>query len=67
MFDISIASDQQWIHNYESMGANAFTLKKNKKYSKELQAVLNYLAGRGSQDEICKKYGIRSRSKLQTE
>ena len=29
------------------------------------QAVLDYLAGRGSQDDICKKYGIRSRSKLQ--
>ncbi|MCI8964593.1 MAG: hypothetical protein HFG37_12965 [Eubacterium sp.] len=57
MFDVSIASVQQWIRNYESMGADAFTLKGNKKYSKELkqQAVLEYLAGRGSQDDICKK------------
>ena len=56
------------IRNYESMGANAFTLKGNKKYSKELkqQAVLDYLAGYGSQDDICKKYGIRSKGKLQT-
>ena len=47
MFDVSLASVQQWIRNYESMGANAFTLKGNKKYSKELkqQAVLDYLAG----------------------
>ena len=50
------------------MGANAFTLKGNKKYSKELkqQAVLDYLAGYGSQNDICKKYGIRSKGKLQT-
>ena len=56
MFDVSLASVQQWIRNYESMGANAFTLKRNKKYSKELkqQAVLDYLAGYGSQDDICK-------------
>ena len=68
MFDVSIASVQQWIRNYESMGADAFTFKNNKKYSKELkqQAVSDYLAGRGSQDDICKKYGIRSKAKLQT-
>ena len=67
MFDVSIASVQQWIRNYESMGADAFTLKENKRYSKELkqQAVSDYLAGRGSQDDICKKYGIRSKAKLQ--
>ena len=67
MFDVCIASVQQWIRNYESMGADAFTLKGNKKYSKELkqQAVLDYLAGRGSQDDICKRYGIRSKAKLQ--
>lgn len=67
MFDVSMASVQQWIRNYESMGIDAFTLKGNKKYSKELkqQAVSDYLAGRGSQDDICKKYGIRSKSKLQ--
>ena len=49
MFDVSLASVQQWIRNYESMGANAFTLKGNKKYSKELkqQAVVDYLAGYG--------------------
>ncbi len=67
MFDVSMASVQQWIRNYESMGADTFTLKGNKKYSKELkqQAVSDYLAGRGSQNDICKKYGIRSKSKLQ--
>ncbi|MFR1832076.1 MAG: helix-turn-helix domain-containing protein [Lachnospiraceae bacterium] len=33
MFDVSTASVQQWIRNYESMGADAFTLKGNKKSS----------------------------------
>ena len=67
MFDVSIASVQQWIRNYQSMGAEAFIVKGNKKYSKELkqQAVSDYLAGLGSQDDICKKYGIRSKGKLQ--
>ena len=50
MFDVSLASVQQWIRNYE--------LKQ--------QAVLDYLAGYGSQDDICKKYGIRSKGKLQS-
>ncbi len=27
MLDISVASVQQWIRNYESMGADVFTLK----------------------------------------
>lgn len=67
MFDVSLASVQQWIRNYESMGTDAFTLEGNKRYSKELkqQAVLDYLSGYGSQDDICKKYGIRSKAKLQ--
>ncbi len=67
MFGVSLASVQQWIRNYESMGADAFTLKGNKKYSKELkrQAVLDYLSGKGSQTDICKIYGIRSKAKLQ--
>lgn len=66
-YGISQASFQQWLRNYEVMGADAFTLKGNKNYSKELkrQAVLDYLSGQGSQDDICKKYGIRSKSKLQ--
>ena len=67
MFGIALASVQQWIRNYESMGTDAFTFSKNKGYPKELkqQAVLDYLEGHGSQDDICKKYGILSKSKLQ--
>src|SRR5699024_441283 len=68
MFDVSLSSVQQWIRNYESMGAEARTLKGYKKYSKGLnvRAVLDYLAGNGSQTDICKRYGIRSKAKLQS-
>jgi transposase-like protein len=49
------------------MGSDVFLIKQNKKYTKELklQAVHDYLNGYGSQDDICKKYSIRSKSKLQ--
>lgn len=64
---ISLASFQQWIRNYESMGPDAFLMTGQKKYSAVLKqkAVQEYLDGTGSQDAICKKYGIRSKSKLQ--
>lgn len=66
-FSMSQASIQQWITNYESMGEDAFLMKSYKHYSAELKrkAVLDYLSGKGSQTDICKKYGIRSKSKLQ--
>lgn len=65
--EVSLATVQQWIRNYESMGEDAFLMKRYKRYPKELklQAVQDYLAGCGSQDDICKKYAIRSKSKLQ--
>ena len=58
---------EQWMRNYESDGAEAFLLHKNRVYSPELkrQAVEDYLFGRGSQSEICKKYHIRKRMQLQ--
>ena len=66
MYGVRKASVQQWIRNFESMGNDAFQ-QKNRKYSKKLkhQAVQDYLNGKGSQNAICKKYGIRSKSKLQ--
>lgn len=66
-FGISQASVQQWITNYESMGEDAFLMESYKHYSAELKrrAVSDYLSGKGSQTDICKKYGIRSKSKLQ--
>ena len=61
---ISKASIQQWICIYKSDGEGAFHASKYKHYPKELkeQAVMDYLGGRGSQQEICQRYGIRSRS-----
>jgi len=64
---ISSTSLQQWIRNYESMGPEAFTMTKPKRYSAELKAsaVEDYLSGVGSMDAICKKYGVRAKSKLE--
>ena len=63
---IRISSIQQWICIYKSDGEGAFHAAKYKYYPKELkaQAVIDYLDGMGSQQEICQRYGIRSRSKL---
>ena len=66
LYGVTKTSVRQWIRNFDALGDGAFQ-KKNKKYSRELklQAVQDYLEGKDSQDEICKKYGIRSRGKLQ--
>ena len=63
---VALASFQQWVRNYEVYGPKAYT-KGYQHYSKDLKesAVRDYLAGKGSQDAICKKYGILSKSKLQ--
>lgn len=53
----------QWIARYESEGTEAFLLHEhNRVYSPELKkkSVQDYLAGKGSLQEICKKYKIRS-------
>lgn len=64
---VSLTSVQQWISNYKSLGEDAFLTNRNKHYSSELKlsAVQDYLSGVGSQQAICEKYGIRSKSKLQ--
>ena len=55
-----------WCMKYDSMGAEAFNQKKNKKYSLELktQAVEYYLSGRGSQRDTCIIFKITSRKQL---
>lgn len=56
-----------WITNYQSLGPEGLKpTSTNSKYSAEtkLNAVLDYLNGQGSQQEICKKYGIRSTRQL---
>ena len=60
MFDVSLASVQQWIRNYESMGANAFTLKGNKKYSKELKQHAAFLIHSSHRDIfVCHGYLLK--------
>ena len=63
---IALASFQAWIRKYRSMGADAFTQDGNRRYSKELkeQAVTDYLAGRGSLQNICMNYKIMSKTQL---
>ena len=66
-FGIAQTSVQQWIVNYKSMGEDAFLMRDYKSYSAQLKmnAVKDYLSREGSQTDICKKYGIRSKSRLQ--
>lgn len=58
---------QRWIANYQSMGEDAFYRKGNSYYPAELKysAVKDYLSGKGSLREICKKYKIKSDTQLQ--
>lgn len=60
---------QGWVMQYEAEGAAAFLPnRRNQTYSPEikLQAVQEYLSGNGSQAEISKKYGLRSKKQLQS-
>ena len=63
---IALASFQRWISKYQSMGPDAFTKDGNQHYPKELkeQAVADYLADRGSLQDICKNYKIMSTTQL---
>ncbi len=67
LYGIDRSSFQAWIRNYKAMGADVFIRFGNKKYSRDLKlnAVQEYLSGQGSQDDICLKYGIRSKAELQ--
>lgn len=58
---------RHWIIRYEAEGAAGFLPnERNRKYSPEakLQAVAEYLSGKGSQVEISRKYGLRSKTQL---
>lgn len=62
------ATVRQWIIRYEAEGAAGFLPnKRNRKYSPEEKrtAVEEHLAGKGSQVEISRKYGLRSKTQLQ--
>ena len=58
---------QRWINKYRMNGPESLMPKlKNSSYTKEfkIKAVEDYLSGGGSQEEICNKYQITSRSVL---
>lgn len=60
---------RQWISIYRNEGpAGLLAQKHDKSYSKEikLQAVNDYLDGKGSLMELTARYGLRSKSQLQT-
>ena len=61
-YGIAAMTLMDMVATYEFQGLS----KERKKYSKELkiQAVNDYLSGKGSQIEICKKYKIRGRNQL---
>ena len=59
---------QKWVMQYEAEGAAAFLPGRREHiYSPELklQAVQEYLSGKGSEAELSKKYGLRDRRQLQ--
>jgi transposase len=67
LLGVQKSSVMQWLQNYQSLGPNALLgSSKSSIYSKELKnkAVKDYLAGLGSQSEICKRYGLKTRTLL---
>ena len=56
-----------WVEQYKAEGLMAFLQGRNRSYSSGLkeQAVRDYLSGKGSQREICKKYKIHNKRQLQ--
>ena len=59
---------REWINRYESEGEEGLSTAQGwRKYPKELKeaAVKDYLSGKGSMEDICKKYKIRSTHPLQ--
>ena len=66
---ISETNIRRWISLYQAEGANAFMPSIcNRKYPVEVKrrAVEEYLAGKGSLQDICKKYKIRSDVQLRS-
>lgn len=67
LLGINEARVREWISLYQSLGEDGLiTTSKNTVYSvtTKTNAVLDYLSGKGSYSDICKKYGIRSSTQL---
>lgn len=68
-YGVGETSIRGWIRLYECFGEEGISYSsKYKGYSRELKeaAVKDYLQGKGSQAEICKKYKICSQKQLRT-
>lgn len=66
-YHVGSSSVEKWISNYQSMGIEGLrTVGTNAFYSEELKlsAIQDYLSGKGSQQDICRKYAIRSKNQL---
>jgi transposase-like protein len=66
-FDVSKETIRRWLIKLAAHGIEGLTKQtRNTRYSVELkaQAVESYLAGQGSQEDICLRYGIRSTTQL---
>lgn len=55
-----------WVRNYETDGIDAFLSHKNRVYSPQIkhEAVQEYISGKGSLADICKRYKIRDKKTL---
>ena len=68
MIGVGKTAFYDWIHKYEKYGAEGLkTLSKNTFYSSEVKmlAIIDYISGKGSLDDISLKYNIASRRSLQ--
>lgn len=66
-YDIHTSTFENWRHRYERYGIEGLKIRTQQKgYTAEikLQAVLDYLSGKYSQNEIIDKYKIASRTQL---
>lgn len=63
-YQIDRTTVRRIVAQYKSPGAEYFFRRNNKKYSRKLKlnAVNDYLSGKGSQKEICLKYKISDKS-----
>lgn len=69
IYDVHHSSIEKWIVLYESFGDDGLQrAERNRKYPRELkeEAVRTYLAGGRTMYQVCRQYGIRSISLLQS-
>ncbi|WP_369680707.1 IS3 family transposase [Bittarella massiliensis (ex Durand et al. 2017)] len=66
-YEVDRASLREWIARYQVSGDSLMWEQKRTRYTEALRSrvVKEYLEGKGSQRELCKKYGISTRRILQ--